>query len=290
LSSAGDGGVVETGDEVEVHYTGTLDDGSQFDSSRERGEPLKFKVGSGKIIPGFNDAVLGLKVGGTRKVRVEPERAYGNRREDLVVRIPLEQVPGEVRKGQTLQLSNGMPAVVVDVGEDSAEIDANHRLAGQALNFDVELVSRTSPKERFPLKKSEDEWRSLLTDFEFQVLRMKGTEPAGTGEYDKFYPKDGYFACRACGAPLYSAASKFNSGCGWPAYDKCYRDSVAVEIDTSFGMKRIEILCNNCGGHLGHVFEGEQLTPTNERHCVNSVSVKYFEGAPPENIEEEKVL
>jgi methionine-R-sulfoxide reductase len=83
---------------------------------------------------------------------------------------------------------------------------------------------------------------------------------------------EGHFACRACNAPLYSAEAKFKSGCGWPAFDKCYKGAVATVTDSSFGMRRVEILCAACGGHLGHVFEGERMTPTNERHCVNSVS------------------
>ena len=68
---------------------------------------------------------------------------------------------------------------------------------------------------------------------------------------------------------------QFNSGCGWPAFDKCYEGSVATHVDMSFGIRRVEITCAACGGHLGHVFEGEKFTATNERHCVNSVSVKY---------------
>ena len=82
---------------------------------------------------------------------------------------------------------------------------------------------------------------------------------------------EGHFVCRACRAPLYSARAKFDSGCGWPAFDKCYKGSVDIKTDVSFGMRRVEILCANCGGHLGHVFEGERFTKSNERHCVNSV-------------------
>eukprot|EP00943_MAST-04B_sp_MAST-4B-sp1_P007304 g7304.t1 len=137
-----------------------------------------------------------------------------------------------------------------------------------------------SGKKNFPLVKSELEWQKELTPDEYYVLRQKGTELAGTGEYDKFYPEkdEGYFECRACKHPLYSAASKFNSGCGWPAFDKCYKDALSVEVDRSLGMSRIEIMCNNCGGHLGHVFEGEGFTNTNERHCVNSLSLKFVKG------------
>ncbi len=100
------------------------------------------------------------------------------------------------------------------------------------------------------------------------------------------YPKAGHFACRACGNPLYSAAAKFNSGCGWPAFDRCYADSVATETDLSLGRRRVEIMCARCGGHLGHVFHGEQLTGTDERHCVNSVSVRFVADGKAELPEE----
>ncbi|CAM9854365.1 unnamed protein product [Chrysoparadoxa australica] len=134
---------------------------------------------------------------------------------------------------------------------------------------------------QYPVKKAEEAWKGELTDEEYYVLRQKGTEARG-GEYDGIYPTEvraGHFVCRACKAPLYSAESKFKSGCGWPAFDKCYEGSVVTHSDNSFGMRRVEIMCGNCGGHLGHVFEGERMTPTNERHCVNSLSVKYV----PEN-------
>lgn len=86
----------------------------------------------------------------------------------------------------------------------------------------------------------------------------------------------GHFVCRACNTPLYSAKAKFDSGCGWPAFDKCYKGAIDTKTDSSFGMRRVEILCATCGGHLGHVFEGERMTSTNERHCVNSVSSLLF--------------
>mmetsp|Transcript_47531 Transcript_47531/g.152306 ORF Transcript_47531/g.152306 Transcript_47531/m.152306 type:complete len:138 (-) Transcript_47531:63-476(-) len=134
-------------------------------------------------------------------------------------------------------------------------------------------------------------WGGLLDrDFEFTVLRMKGTEPPASGEYDKFYPEKGYFVCKGCENPLYSAQSKFNSGCGWPAYDKCFEGSVAIEEDNTGGMRRVEIMCANCGGHLGHVFEGERMTDTNERHCVNSVSVKFVNEDVPAGLKEAKVV
>jgi len=167
-----------------------------------------------------------------------------------------------------------------------------------ASNFDfhstqerkIGTTSSTSmSSHNFEIKKTEDQWKASLSKDEFHVIREKGTERAGTGEYDKFYPKEGHFACRACGNPLYSASSKFNSGCGWPAFDKCYTGSVAIEVDSSFGMRRVEIMCAKCGGHLGHVFEGEHMTSTNERHCVNSVSVKYVKEKSPTTAESKVV-
>jgi len=127
---------------------------------------------------------------------------------------------------------------------------------------------------------SEAEWKLHLDPAEYEVLRTKGTERRG-GEYDAFYPphNEGYFACRGCGAPLYSAAAKFKSGCGWPAFDKCFQGAVGITEDNSHGMMRVEITCARCDGHLGHVFAGERKTPTNERHCVNSVSILYVQGA-----------
>jgi len=128
---------------------------------------------------------------------------------------------------------------------------------------------------------SEAEWKAKLEPFEYTVLREKATERAGTGEYDKFKPAEGYFSCRGCGNPLYSAQAKFDSGCGWPAFDRCYKGAIETHVDASYGMRRVEIVCAKCGGHQGHVFEGERFTETNERHCVNSASIKYVKGPPP---------
>ncbi|EOD29109.1 methionine sulfoxide reductase [Emiliania huxleyi CCMP1516] len=205
-------------------------------------------------------------------------------------------------------------------------------------------------------------WREQLSDEEYYVLRQKGTEYPGSGKYDKFYPKAGHFVCGGCGAPLYSAAAKFDSGCGWPAFDRIVKGAVVTQTDTSLGMRRVEILCGSCGGHLGHVFEGEtvereiargcarlrevgaeecglvdvrrrrpeiacetdwlaqliirdcmtlpevvrdrprdlarvfaplpgeRFTRTNERHCVNSASVRYVDAPLPDGAAETKVL
>lgn len=138
--------------------------------------------------------------------------------------------------------------------------------------------------------KSETEWAEQLSREQFYILRQKGTERPGTGTYDAFYPDQGYFACAGCDSPLYSAAAKFSSGCGWPAFDKTVEGALVTKTDRSVGMVRVEIMCGSCGGHLGHVFEGEHFTPTNERHCVNSLAIKYVDSPLPESTREAKVL
>ncbi|EFQ98451.1 methionine-R-sulfoxide reductase B2 [Nannizzia gypsea CBS 118893] len=142
----------------------------------------------------------------------------------------------------------------------------------------------------YPDKKTDAEWRAVLSPQQFHVLRQKGTERAFTGEYDKHMPESGVYECAGCSAPLYKATHKFKSGCGWPAYFDCIPGAVKRLDDRSFGITRTEIVCSNCGGHLGHVFKGEGFdTPTDERHCVNSISLKFSEDeeaakAPKENI------
>ena len=111
-----------------------------------------------------------------------------------------------------------------------------------------------------------------LTSEERYIIESKGTEPAFTGEYDNFY-EPGVYVCRRCDAQLYKSTSKFNAGCGWPAFDEEIAGAVKQLPDPD-GM-RTEIECANCEGHLGHVFKGENHTPANARHCVNSLSMKF---------------
>ncbi|KNC46807.1 methionine-R-sulfoxide reductase [Thecamonas trahens ATCC 50062] len=122
--------------------------------------------------------------------------------------------------------------------------------------------------------KSDEEWRAELTPEQYRVLRKKGTERAGTGEYNKHF-EEGTYLCAGCETPLYEAEHKFDSGCGWPAFYDSVEGAVARKSE-SFPDTRTEILCSACGGHIGHVFAGEGFkTPTNERHCANSVSLKF---------------
>lgn len=133
------------GDNVKIHYTGTLTDGTVFDSSAGR-EPLGFTIGSGQVIPGFDEAVLGMSHGESKKVTISPEKAYGEHQKELVMPVPRNQVPAEINPevGQKLQVQgpNGQPMMVevVEVNDDHIMLDANPPLAGQALTFEIELV------------------------------------------------------------------------------------------------------------------------------------------------------
>lgn len=136
--------MITKGNTVEVHYTGRFVDGEVFDSSEGK-DPLQFEVGSGQIIPGFEDAIMGKQIGEKVTVTVSPEQAYGPIREDLVVEVPADKMPGPVEVGQLLQADGGegqvVQVIVRDVKEDLVVIDGNHPLAGQELVFEIEVVS-----------------------------------------------------------------------------------------------------------------------------------------------------
>ncbi|KAI9151824.1 Methionine sulfoxide reductase B [Paramyrothecium foliicola] len=136
--------------------------------------------------------------------------------------------------------------------------------------------SASSSKMSYPDQRPDSEWRAVLNPEQFRILRQKGTEPPGSGKFDKHYPEEGVYTCAGCNTPLYKANHKFKSGCGWPAYFDSLPGAVTRHEDRTLGMTRTEIVCSNCGGHLGHVFKGEGFpTPTNERHCVNSISLNF---------------
>ena len=128
--------------------------------------------------------------------------------------------------------------------------------------------------------KDEAAWREQLTAEEFYVLREKGTERAFTGEYWNVW-KEGAYHCRGCGELLFHSDTKFDAGCGWPSFDRPATEGVVKEArDTSHGMIRTEVLCQKCGGHLGHVFP-DGPTETGQRYCINSLSIKLEERGYP---------
>jgi peptide-methionine (R)-S-oxide reductase len=141
--------------------------------------------------------------------------------------------------------------------------------------------STSSTMDTFEIKKSDDEWRKQLTPVQFGILREKGTERPFTGEYDKFY-EEGTYYCAACGTKLFTSKTKYNSGCGWPAfYEPAVDKNIVEKKDLSHGMVRIEVMCAKCGGHLGHVFE-DGPKPTGLRYCINSGSLRFEAGKKKE--------
>lgn len=119
-----------------------------------------------------------------------------------------------------------------------------------------------------------DEWKKKLTPEQYRILREKGTEAPFTGEYVNMH-EDGMYHCAGCGAALFASDNKFDSGSGWPSFDKvASSDTVELHEDTSHGMKRVEVTCKKCGGHLGHVFD-DGPTQTGQRFCINSCALDF---------------
>ena len=125
----------------------------------------------------------------------------------------------------------------------------------------------------YPISKSDEQWKEELDANSYQILRKKFTEYPFTGKYNEHF-EEGIYKCKGCDAPLYKSSSKFNSNCGWPSYDSALSDALEFIRDTSHGMIRTEIVCANCGGHQGHVFQ-DGPTSTGERYCVNSASINF---------------
>ena len=135
-------------------------------------------------------------------------------------------------------------------------------------------TAKTEANGKFAVKKTDAEWKTQLTQQQYNVLRNKDTDRPYTGQYDNFFEK-GMYVCAACGNPLFTSDAKFDSHCGWPSFDQAIKGSVIYEHDKSYGMDRTEVMCAKCGGHLGHVFDDGPKATTGERFCTNSTSIKF---------------
>ena len=138
-------------------------------------------------------------------------------------------------------------------------------------------------KKQYEVTKTEAEWKAELTEMEYEVLRNEATERAFTSELLNI-KEDGTFVCAACENPLYETKYKFDSGTGWPSFDRAIEGSLDYSSDRKLGYKRIELLCGKCGGHLGHMFNDGPRETTGKRHCINGVALDFI----PENKGNEK--
>jgi peptide-methionine (R)-S-oxide reductase len=132
------------------------------------------------------------------------------------------------------------------------------------------------PEAAADLPETDAEWREVLSEAEYRILREAGTEPKFSGEYVDV-DAEGVYRCAGCGTELFDSETKFKSGSGWPSFHDAVGGNVETRLDTSHGMRRTEVLCGTCGGHLGHVFE-DGPEPTGKRYCINSVALEFDSG------------
>ena len=144
--------------------------------------------------------------------------------------------------------------------------------------FSCNSKAQDKEEKEFPISKTEAEWKAELTEMQFYVLREEGTERAFTSPLNKNYSQ-GTYVCAACETPLFESEHKFDSGTGWPSFDREIKGNVAFSTDYKLGYARTEEHCAQCGGHLGHVFNDGPAKTTGKRHCINGVALKFI----PEN-------
>jgi len=136
---------------------------------------------------------------------------------------------------------------------------------------------KKSTTKETTMKKTDKDWKEILTAEQYYVLRQKGTDRPGNGGYTQHFEK-GTYVCAACGEQLFESNSKYESHCGWPSFDDAIDGKVEFTRDVSAGMVRTEITCKTCGGHLGHIFDDGPKETTGQRYCVNTTSIKFIKG------------
>lgn len=134
---------------------------------------------------------------------------------------------------------------------------------------------KSKEKKEYKVEKSNTEWKKLLSPMEYYVLREAGTERSFTSPLNKNYKK-GTYVCAACKTPLYASEHKFDSGTGWPSFDRAIEGNVELDVDYKLGYARTELKCNTCGGHLGHSFNDGPQKTTGKRHCINGVALEFI--------------
>ena len=139
----------------------------------------------------------------------------------------------------------------------------------------IENMETTKNSSEFSVQKTDQEWKSILGDISYSILRQKGTERPFTSEFETKWDS-GTYVCKGCNQELFSSSTKFDAGCGWPSfYQSIDKKNVKEILDNSHGMKRVEVVCSNCGGHLGHVFNDGYEQPTGLRYCINGASLGF---------------
>lgn len=133
---------------------------------------------------------------------------------------------------------------------------------------------KDTSSKKYKINKTESEWRNSLTSEEFYVLREAGTERAFMHPFNK-NKSEGVYVCAACKTPLYLSEHKYDSGSGWPSFDRAVKENVELDVDYKIGYARTELKCNTCGGHLGHFFEDGPKETTGVRHCINGAALKF---------------
>lgn len=162
--------------------------------------------------------------------------------------------------------------------QNSKNIAMNKLIPFLAILFFISCNSKAQNKKeskKYAVVKSEEQWKKILTDKEYYVLREAGTERAFTSPLNKNY-KEGTYVCAACKTALYKSEHKFDSGTGWPSFDRAIKGNVELDVDYKIGYARTELKCNTCGSHLGHSFDDGPQKTTGKRHCINGVALNFI--------------